>query len=73
MLVRKAFAGVAVCLAPGAFAQANFAAMDTCLAEIVRIIPRGSSIADLHAGVGTIGVNQPLFYSLEFPSSTALC
>lgn len=58
MLLRKAFAGGAVCLAPSAFVQANFGAMNVCLAEILQVIPPGSSIADLHAGVGTIGAIQ---------------
>ncbi|KAK9814170.1 hypothetical protein WJX72_001591 [[Myrmecia] bisecta] len=49
--------GAAVCLAPGSFAQANTGAMDACLHAIQQSVPLGSRVADLHAGVGTIGLS----------------
>jgi len=37
--------------------QANFGAMDAALAAMQRHVPVGSTVADLHAGVGTIGLS----------------
>jgi tRNA/tmRNA/rRNA uracil-C5-methylase (TrmA/RlmC/RlmD family) len=49
--------GVKASFAPGSFAQANFGAMDAALAEIARHVPPGAAVADLHAGVGVIGLS----------------
>lgn len=37
--------------------QANFGAMDAALAAMQQHVPAGSTIVDLHAGVGTIGLS----------------
>lgn len=37
--------------------QANFGAMDACLAAMQHHVPAGSTVTDLHAGVGTIGLS----------------
>jgi tRNA/tmRNA/rRNA uracil-C5-methylase (TrmA/RlmC/RlmD family) len=37
--------------------QANYAAMDRCLQVMQEHVPLGSVVADLHAGVGTIGLS----------------
>eukprot|EP00884_Botryococcus_braunii_P006108 jgi/Botrbrau1/15499/Bobra.43_2s0116.1 len=54
----QAFGQALVCLSPGAFVQSNFGAMESCLADIVQLVPANASIADLHAGVGTIGASS---------------
>ena len=36
--------------------QANFGEMDRCLAAMQQQVPVGSTVVDLHAGVGTIGL-----------------
>lgn len=47
--------GVDICLGPGSFAQANPEAMSAALAALADWVPAGSTVLDLHAGVGTIG------------------
>jgi tRNA/tmRNA/rRNA uracil-C5-methylase (TrmA/RlmC/RlmD family) len=49
--------GADVCFGPGSFMQANFEAMDRCLGAMQRLVQLGSSVVDLHAGVGTIGLS----------------
>ena len=49
------FGGAKACFSPGSFMQANFGAMNEALLDIQKTVPRGASVADLHAGVGVIG------------------
>ena len=46
-----------LCLPPLPPSQANFGAMDAALAAIQAHVPAGATVADLHAGVGTIGLS----------------
>lgn len=48
--------GVDIYFSPGSFTQANLAALESALLSMSRFIKKGSTIADLHAGVGTIGL-----------------
>lgn len=41
---------------PGSFIQSNVSALTTTLTSLQRFIPPGGAVADLHAGVGTIGL-----------------
>ena len=49
------FGGAVVNVPPGSFVQANFGAMDAALVAIAGSVLPHAAIADLHAGVGTIG------------------
>ncbi|KAK9796618.1 hypothetical protein WJX73_000405 [Symbiochloris irregularis] len=49
--------GVDICLGPGSFAQANPGAMSAALDALAQWVPQGSTVLDLHAGVGTIGLS----------------
>ncbi len=51
----QTFGGALINVPPGSFVQANFGAMDAALAEVARSLPPAAAVADLHAGVGTIG------------------
>lgn len=54
----QSFGGALVNVPPGSFVQANFGAMEAALAEVAQNVPPAASVADLHAGVGTIGERQ---------------
>ena len=56
----QTFWGAMVNVPLGSFVQANFGAMDAALAEVARSLPPAAAVADLHAGVGTIGRSQGL-------------
>ncbi|KAK9861316.1 hypothetical protein WJX84_012131 [Apatococcus fuscideae] len=53
----QSFGGALVNVPPGSFVQANFGAMEAALAVIANSLPPAASVADLHAGVGTIGLS----------------
>ncbi|PQM40092.1 uncharacterized protein Pyn_24150 [Prunus yedoensis var. nudiflora] len=49
--------GIDISLAPSSFGQANTRAFDTLLRKLQRYVPQGSSVADLYAGAGVIGLS----------------
>ncbi|CAL0323267.1 unnamed protein product [Lupinus luteus] len=49
--------GIDVSLAPSSFGQANTRAFDTLLRKLHKYVPYGSSVADLYAGAGVIGLS----------------
>ncbi|VVA26777.1 PREDICTED: 23S rRNA [Prunus dulcis] len=49
--------GIDISLAPSSFGQANTRAFDTLLRKLQRYVPQGSSVADLYAGAGAIGLS----------------
>ncbi len=54
--VWRIFGGTPVYLGPASFVQANTSAMQHALDSMQRFIPDNAVLADLHAGVGTIGM-----------------
>ncbi|GLC35480.1 hypothetical protein PLESTM_000328900 [Pleodorina starrii] len=51
------FGGVAACVGPGSFVQANYGAMQLVLEEIGGMVPYGSRVTEMHAGIGVIGLS----------------
>ncbi|KAG2497257.1 hypothetical protein HYH03_004841 [Edaphochlamys debaryana] len=51
------FGGVAACVGPGSFVQANYGAMQEVLRRIGEMVPPGSRVTELHAGIGVIGLS----------------
>ncbi|CAI5491093.1 unnamed protein product, partial [Closterium sp. Naga37s-1] len=49
--------GVDVCFTPGSFGQANYKAFDLMLTHLHSLIPRRSSVVELYAGAGAIGLS----------------
>ncbi|CAJ1790853.1 unnamed protein product [Sphenostylis stenocarpa] len=49
--------GIDVSLAPSSFGQANTRAFDTLLRKLQKYVPYESSVADLYAGAGVIGLS----------------
>ncbi|XP_071738686.1 uncharacterized protein [Rutidosis leptorrhynchoides] len=49
--------GIDVYLAPSSFGQANTRAFDSLLQKLHRYVPLGSSVTDLYAGAGVIGLS----------------
>ncbi|GJP58627.1 hypothetical protein CLOP_g812, partial [Closterium sp. NIES-67] len=49
--------GVDVCFTPGSFGQANYKAFDAMLKHLHSLIPRRSSVVELYAGAGAIGLS----------------
>ncbi|KAK3036462.1 hypothetical protein RJ639_030061 [Escallonia herrerae] len=49
--------GIDVSLAPSSFGQANTRAFDSLLRKLHKYVPLGSSVADLYAGAGVIGLS----------------
>ncbi|CAI0457707.1 unnamed protein product [Linum tenue] len=49
--------GIDVSLAPSSFGQANTRAFDSLLWKLQKYVPRRSSVADLYAGAGVIGLS----------------
>ncbi|CAI7792323.1 unnamed protein product [Closterium sp. NIES-54] len=49
--------GVDVCFTPGSFGQANYKAFDLMLKHLHSLIPRRSSVVELYAGAGAIGLS----------------
>lgn len=49
--------GVDVFLAPSSFSQANTRAFDSLLRTLQKYIPHGTSVVDLYAGAGVIGIS----------------
>lgn len=50
------FGGAHVCLAPGSFVQANYGAVQRCVAAMSAHVPRDSALVDLYGGVGALGL-----------------
>ncbi|KAK2992878.1 hypothetical protein RJ640_028120 [Escallonia rubra] len=49
--------GIDVSLTPSSFGQANTRAFDSLLRKLHKYVPLGSSVADLYAGAGVIGLS----------------
>lgn len=49
--------GIDVSLAPSSFGQANTRAFDSLLRKLHKYVPYGTSVADLYAGAGVIGLS----------------
>ncbi|XP_078445324.1 S-adenosyl-L-methionine-dependent methyltransferases superfamily protein [Wolffia australiana] len=49
--------GVDSCLAPSSFVQANTQAFNSLLRKLQKYVPYGSSVVDLYAGAGAIGLS----------------
>lgn len=49
--------GIDVSLAPSSFGQANTRAFDTLLRKLQKYVPYGTSVVDLYAGAGVIGLS----------------
>eukprot|EP00850_Spirogloea_muscicola_P004222 SM000018S03587 [mRNA] locus=s18:94827:100135:- [translate_table: standard] len=49
--------GADVCFTPGSFGQANYQAFEALLRRLQRSVPRESSVTELYAGVGAIGLS----------------
>ncbi|KAF6150043.1 hypothetical protein GIB67_002825 [Kingdonia uniflora] len=49
--------GIDISLAPSSFGQANTRAFDSLLRKLHKYVPYGSSVADLYAGAGSIGLS----------------
>jgi tRNA/tmRNA/rRNA uracil-C5-methylase (TrmA/RlmC/RlmD family) len=54
--VRESIGGAEVFYPPGAFGQANLALADQIVARVQAFVPEGARVAELHAGVGAIGL-----------------
>jgi 23S rRNA (uracil1939-C5)-methyltransferase len=50
-------AGADVCLAPGAFSQANWGAAGAAITALGDMVPKDSAVVELHAGVGAVGLS----------------
>jgi 23S rRNA (uracil1939-C5)-methyltransferase len=55
--VVECFGGAQVHYPPGAFGQSNPEVAALLIAEIRRLVPSGARVAELHAGVGAIGLS----------------
>ncbi|KAH0448854.1 hypothetical protein IEQ34_022654 [Dendrobium chrysotoxum] len=49
--------GIDVCLDPSSFGQANTQAFNSLLRKLQKYVPYGSSVVDLYAGAGVIGLS----------------
>ncbi|KAF5746937.1 hypothetical protein HS088_TW06G01113 [Tripterygium wilfordii] len=49
--------GIDISLAPSSFGQANTRAFDALLQKLHKYVPQGSSVTDLYAGAGVIGLS----------------
>jgi len=54
--VRERIGGVDVFFPPGAFGQTNLSLVDGLIAQVHAWIPDGSTVLELHAGTGSIGL-----------------